>query len=156
VDESNSGAEDVTNKSWRTMTTIMKILNGTGLMPGRPAPDCYASGALPLNFHATNPLTHRMTSGFSGWDDAKLMRSLSLCAFLTRLSKRPRSESGTGGGGKGSFQRRRSFILPSISTRNRMSLTTDTSPSVQGRKGSKKKSLTIPTLTSDAQTLPSW
>ena len=64
---------------------------------------------------------HRMTSDFSGWDDARSMRLLSLCVFLTRLSQ---SESGLGGGGKGTSQRSRFFKLPSMSIRNRMSLVT--------------------------------
>lgn len=96
-----------------------------------------ASGALPLNFHATNPLTHRMTSGFSSWDrwgDAVLMRSLSFCKFLPHLSQRSWSEPGSGNGGKRIIQGRRSFVLFAKSIRDRMSLVTDTSPSVQGRK----------------------
>jgi len=50
-----------------------------------------------------------------------LMRSLSLRTLLTHLSLRPHSVSGSGRGGKRTFQCRRSFILLSISIRDRMS-----------------------------------
>src|SRR5712675_704160 len=77
------------------------------------------SEKLPLNFHATNPLTHRTTSGFTGRCDARPMESLSFCKSLTLLSQL--RLSGFDSGWR-TTHRKRSWVLDAMSVRNRMSL----------------------------------
>jgi hypothetical protein len=103
------------------------------------------SGTFPLNFHATKPLTHRTTSGFTGCgDDARPMRSFSLCTCFTLLSQRPQSESGSGRSGQRTVKRSRFCVSDAMSIRDRMSLSTYSTLVWAENRAQEKKTLPLP------------